>query len=232
MMGYSILLVDLDPQRSATIWYGEDGAQQGTLDMLMQETPPSSLAKDTIARNVDLVASTSGMTSADALLEKEQFGQNEKLAEAFEGGDSNERSRWDFILFDCPANFGRVTMNALVAAKELILPVEASDMALDGTSDLLDVFDDIRKYHNEDLSLLGFLICQVDHRTNHAASVTGAMRERFGDLVFEATIAQNVAVPDSYRLQAPTVLAEPDARASKEYMSVAEEIGDPQLAEA
>lgn len=227
-MGHSVLIVDLDPQRSATIWHGEGGAQRGTLEVLVEGSPPSSLFKDTIAKNVDLVPSTGSMASADALLEKEQIGQNEKLREALRG----ERTRWDYVILDCPANFGRVTMNALVAAGDLIIPVEASDMAIDGTADLLGVFEDIKKYHNSGLSLLGILLCRVDHRTNHAADVSSAMREKFEDYVFESTIAQNVAVQDSYRRQVPTVICRPDARASVEYRRVAREVGAKTLATA
>jgi chromosome partitioning protein len=218
--GRSVLVVDLDPQRSASIWLGVGNAERGTLRCLMRETAPSDIAKNTLAKNVDLVPSTEQMTSGDRLLEQQTAGQNERLREAIEG----ETTRWDYVIFDCPANFGRVTMNALVAANELILPIEASDMALDGTADLLGVFEDIRKYHNEALSVLGFLICRVDHRTNHAASVIDQMRRQFGDLVFNTTIAQNVAVPDSYRAQSPTLLAHPDARASEEYRSLSAEI--------
>lgn len=227
-MGQSVLLIDLDPQRSATIWYGEDGAQKGTIEALINEAPPSSLFKDTIAKGVDLVPSTGSMASADALLEQEQIGQNEKLKESLEG----EKTRWDYVILDCPANFGRVTMNALVAAEELVIPVEASDMAIDGTADLLGVFEDIQKYHNPDLSLLGVLLCRVDHRTNHAEDVIRAMRRKFEEYVLKATIAQNVDVQDSYRDQVPTVISSPEARASKEYMAAAREIGTKTLAAA
>lgn len=161
------------------------------------------------------------MTSAEKLLEMKQFGKNEKLKEAFGNGSSDD---WDYVFFDCPASFGRVTMNAMVAAGNLIVPIEASDMAVDGAADLLGMINDIRQYHNPDLEMAGIVVCRVDHRTNHAETVVNSLRRTFEDYVFDTTITQNVAVQDSYRHETPTVIDDPTATASREYRRLAKEI--------
>jgi chromosome partitioning protein len=193
----------------------------GAVDLLTGEATPEDVARGTKVDNLDLIPATKRMTSAEKLLEMEQFGKNEKLSEAFGNGSSDD---WDYVFFDCPASFGRVTMNGLVAADELIVPIEASDMAVDGAADLMSMISDIRKYHNPDLSLAGILVCRVDHRTNHSETVIEALRDTFEDRVFETTITQNVAVQDSYRHELPTVLDDPRATASEEYRALAEEI--------
>lgn len=125
---------------------------------------------------------------------------------------------------DCLASFGLVTMNAMVAATHVIVPVEASDMAVDGAVDLFNILSDVRKFHNENLEIEGLLVCRVDHRTNHAESVIETLRDTLGRHVFETTITNNVAVQDSYRHETPTVLDEPGATASEEYRQLAQEI--------
>lgn len=214
--GHRPLVVDLDPQGNASYWLGVEGAPSGSFDVMVEGKSPNDhiIATDF---GIDLLAATKNLTSADRLLEMEAFGQNEKLKEALA-----PTSR--LMLFDCPANFGRTTMNALTAATHVLIPVEASDMAVDGMVDLLSAFQSIRQYHNDALALLGILVCLVDHRTNHDADVISVMRKKFGQRVFDTTIARNVAVKDSYRQAEPVVTARPSARAAKEYSMLALEI--------
>lgn len=215
----SVLVMDLDAQTNATIWMGTEPEPPGAIELLTGEQSASSLARPSAVDGVDVIPATKRMTSAEQLLHEMAAGEKYRIAEMM--GDNPS---WDYVLMDCPANFGLVTMNAMVAATHIIVPVEASDMAVDGVVDLFDILSDVRKFHNEDLEVEGLLVCRVDHRTNHAASVIETLREKLGRHVFDTTITNNVAVQDSYRHEMPTVLNEPGATASEEYRNLAQEI--------
>lgn len=106
-------------------------------------------------------------------------------------------SGYDYVLLDCPPQLGILTVNVLVAAREVLVPVEAHVMALSGLAQLLETVELVRERLNPELEVTGILPCRVDARTRHSREVVGQLRERFGDLMYATAIRENVRLAEA-----------------------------------
>jgi chromosome partitioning protein len=131
---------------------------------------------------------------------------------------------WDYILMDCPPSLGILTVNALAAAQEVLVPVEAHVMALQGLVQLLQTVDIVKARLNPGLHVSGIVACRVDGRTRHALDVVEKARERFGDLVFKTVIRENVRTAEAYSFAQPVTIYDPKSAGSEDHRALALEV--------
>jgi chromosome partitioning protein len=134
------------------------------------------------------------------------------------------REQYTFILLDCPPALDLLTLNALVAADSVLIPVQCEYFALEGVSELLDTLIRIRRTHNPKLAIEGILLTMFDDRTNLSHQVRDDLKDFFGDQVFRTSIPRNVRLAEAPSYGKPITLYDPQCRGAESYMQLAEEI--------
>jgi len=215
------LLVDLDPQGNASLSFIEPGQLDRTVYELL--TDPQTLPEHCIipsgTEHLDIIGSRISLAKAEAKMVGEfdsHFRLKDKLAHV--------RDRYDFIVLDTPPTLGILTVNALVAATHLLVPIQSSYYALEGTDDLLDTFEKIRARPNPDLKFLGVVITIDDKRTILARDIRKQIREVFGDKVFKTTISKSVRLEESPAYKQSIFSFSPTSSGATEYYSLSEEV--------
>lgn len=193
-MGKEVLLVDLDPQGNATSGYGIDKrALDGCVyDVLLGEAPAEDVILSCVAEGVDILPSTINLAGAEVELVNEMAREN-RLKSALGG----LRGRYDYILIDCPPSLGLLTINALVAADKLLVPIQCEFYALEGVTKLLDSMKRVKNMLNPSLDIFGIVLTMYDSRTNLANQVVNEVRSFFGDAVFETLIPRTVKLSEA-----------------------------------
>jgi chromosome partitioning protein len=169
---------------------------------------------------VDLVPSSAWLVGVEKILAGE-VGAETILRRNL---DRLPPNRWDYVLIDCPPTLGVLTVNALAAVKELLVPVEAHVMALSGLAHLLKTVEIIKDRLNPDLQISGILACRVDARTRHAREVVEQLRQRSGDLVYKTVIRENIRLAESPSFGQPITLYDPRSAGAADYRALADEI--------
>lgn len=223
-LGKGVLLVDLDPQHSATDWLiGRDGTRdggRGLYDCLVSNATIANEVYETGVAGVDLVPSTDWMVGVDKALAGEA-GAEAVLRETLEG---LPRERWDYVFLDCPPSLGFLSVSALVAADEVLVPVEAEYMALSGLASLLGSVERVRRRLNPGLRLSAVLACKVDFRKNLSKEVVGALRGRFEGVLLDAAIRDNVRLAEAPSFGEPITAYAPRSAGAADYRAAAEEL--------
>ena len=217
--GRKVLVVDLDPQASASSWLGIKDGGRGLLDALVDNGNLADLVHLTDNGNVSAVPSSSWLVGAEKALAAEVGAETilrKKLAHL---PDS-----WDYILLDCPPSLGVLTVNALAAAHEVLVPVEAHVMALKGLAQLLQTVEVVKDRLNPSLKVSGIVACRVDGRTRHALDVVEKVRERFGSLVFRSIIRENVRLAEAYSFAQPITVYDPRSAGAEDHRALAAEV--------
>jgi chromosome partitioning protein len=215
------LLVDLDPQGNATLSYVEpDQVQRSAYDLLVE---PDARAEDSIVpttqENLDLIGARISLAKAEAKLIGEfdsHFRLKDKLLPV--------RERYDYIVIDTPPTLGILTVNALVASTHLLVPIQSSYYALEGTDDLLDTFEKIRARPNPALQFMGVVITLDDKRTVLSRDIRQQIRNVFGDKVFKTTISKSVRLEESPAYKKSIFAFSPTSSGAVEYYSLSEEV--------
>ena len=215
-----VLVIDLDPQASASGWLGVQGGGRGLLDVLVDNGNLLEVVEETEVPNVDLIPSSSWLFGIDKALAGEvgvETTLRRKIAEL-------PQDRWDYVLLDCPPNLGILTVNALSAAKEVLIPVEAHVMALSGLTQLMKTVEVIRERLNADLRVTGILACRVDARTRHSKEIVEELRQHFGDLVYPTVIRENVRLAECPSFAQPITQYDPRSAGAQDYRSLADDV--------
>ncbi len=215
-----VLLLDLDPQHSATAWYGCKDAGKGVLGLFMDGGRMLDLVQPTGAPGVDLVPSSAWLVGVEKILAGEVGA--ETILRRHLG--SLPQDRWDYILMDCPPALGVLTVNALAAARELLVPVEAHVMALSGLAHLLHTVEVVKERLNPELAVSGILACRVDGRTRHAREVVERLRERSGNLVYQTVIRENIRLAECPSFGQPITQYDPRSAGAADYRALAAEV--------
>jgi chromosome partitioning protein len=218
--GYRTLLVDIDPQCNATIALGLGKDSPRTLyDVLINEVPLEEVVLSTAIDDLDL--GPSGPDLAGATVELPRLAGSElRLREALGG----VRDRYAFTMLDCPPSLGPLTVNALVAADRVIVPVQAEYFALEGLAGLLDTLGLIQRELNPRLTVAGMLLTMYDGRTRLAQDVEREVRKHFPELVFDTVIPRNVRIGEAPSFGKPVIHHDPHCPGADAYFELAKEV--------
>lgn len=223
-LGYRVLLVDLDPQGNASTGLGiAPGNRHSTsYDLLLEHRPLRDVAQVSSVPGIWVVPSNSDLASADIELvanEKRSFLLNDALRDPDLGTLDPE-----FVLIDCPPSLSLLTVNALVAADSVLVPLQSEFFALEGLSQLMLTIRDIRKSANPRLRIEGIVVTMVDSRNRLSQQVEADARENLGDLVFTTTIPRNVRVSEAPSFGLPVISYDPNSRGADAYRRLGQEI--------
>jgi chromosome partitioning protein len=219
--GRRVLLIDLDPQHSATAWLGIRDAGQGVYGLFAENDSLPGMVLQTAVAGVDLVPSSPWLVGLEKVLAGE-VGAETILKRSLE----SLPGRWDYIMMDCPPTLGVLTVNALAAAQELLVPVEAHVMALGGLAHLLHTVEVVKDRLNPQLRVSGILACRVDMRTRHAREVVEQLRARSGNLVYRTVIRENIRLAECPSFGQPIIQYDPKSAGAADYRALAAEIID------
>jgi chromosome partitioning protein len=222
--GYRVLLIDLDPQGNASTGLGIVPLQRDrtTYDLLVDEVPLEELIKPSSVENVSVCPANADLASADIDLvanEKRSFLLHDAL-----NAKGALALGMDFILFDCPPSLSLLTVNALVAAHSVLIPLQSEFFALEGLSQLMLTIRDIRKTANPNLRIEGVVITMADGRNRLSQQVEADARQNLGDLVFQTTIPRNVRVSEAPSYALPVLSYDPSSKGAEAYRKLTMEI--------
>jgi chromosome partitioning protein len=215
-----VLLVDLDPQASASHWLGQRDAGKECLEAFTGEGNLLANFRPTPTASLEMVPASSWLFGIEKALAGE-VGAETILCRQLEAA---EPGRWDYILLDCPPNLGILTVSALTAAHEVLVPVEAHVMALNGLAQLMKTVELVQNRLNKGLQLAGILACRVDSRTKHSQEVVQHLRERFGDLVFRTIIRENIRLAECPSFSCSILDYAKGSNGSEDYLALAREV--------
>ena len=221
-MGKRVLLVDTDPQAHSTVSCVTDPSQydKSLYDVLVNSTEK---IKDIIVKSsipgLEVAISKISMAKLEPILLTE-IDAHFRLKDVIEP----VRNKYDFILIDTPPTLGLITINALVAANYLIIPIQSSYLSLEGTNDLLDTIEKVRKNINAKLEILGVVITLHDNRTNIAKDAVNRIRKAFGETVFETMISKSVKLEESPAYKESIFTYAPYSVGALQYKKLAEEV--------
>lgn len=220
--GKRILLIDADPQANATGGLGfrrqRDGEAQrlSIYDVLLGGASLRETVVGTAIPTLFLVPGSRNLIGATLELvgsERREFRLRESLAEV--------RNEYDFVLMDCPPALDLLTLNALVAADGLLVPLQAEYFALEGISELMSTLDRVAQTFNPELSLEGVLITMFDDRTNLSQQVRENLREFFGEKLYGTTIPRNIRLAEAPSHGLPVALYDPRSKGAEAYRDLA-----------
>jgi len=217
---YSTLLVDIDPQCNATVALGLPKDSERTVYDLLSGS--ASLTDIVVPSAIEgLSVAPAGPDLAGANVELPRIaGSETRLKQAL--GDVTDR--YAFTLLDCPPSLGPLTVNALVAADRVIVPVQAEYFALEGLAGLLDTLSLVQRELNPRLTIAGMLLTMFDSRTRLAQDVEREIREHFPELVFDTVIPRNVRIGEAPSFGRPVIHHDPHCAGSDAYFELAKEV--------
>lgn len=215
----NVLLIDLDAQGSSTKWFGFDMHTEGVYPLFVRDVPIEELIVSTSVDHVDMVCSSTWLVGLDKRLAQE-LGAETLLKQSLE----KLTKKYDYILIDCPPTLGILTINALAATHEIIVPVEARFMALNGLVDLLQTIDVIKKRLNPGLRVAGIVPCRVDGRTKHAHEVVEALTTNFKGMLYKSAIRENIRLSEAPSFNKPIMLYDKRSNGTIDYRSLAKEV--------
>ena len=216
------LLVDLDPQGNATMGCGinKSQVQQGTCEVLLGETPIESALVQLEGSGFTMLPTNQDLTAAEVRLLTMMTGRETKLVNALRP----VRDSFDVILIDCPPALNMLTVNALVAADSVLVPMQCEYYALEGLSALISTVDQIRESVNPTLELEGILRTMFDPRNNLANEVSAQLIMHFGDKVFRTIIPRNIRLAEAPSFGKPVLLHDKESRGALAYLALAGEM--------
>ena len=223
VLGKRVMLIDLDPQAHATLGLGCDPESLNrTVYDLFADTdmPVSELTAASNVEGLTLLPSNvllSGVELELASLENREYVLRERIKEV--------NGSYDMCLIDCSPSLSLLTVNALVASDEVIIPVQTHYYALEGLRQLLETIDIVQRRFNENLAILGVLLTFVENRTKLSRQVQRQMREYFGELVFDTVIHKDVRLAEAPSAHEPVFVYAPESTGALEHKILAEEIG-------
>jgi chromosome partitioning protein len=219
--GIPTLLIDCDPQSNSSSGLGlvKDSERPGTYQLLTGEIDGPELLLPTDIEKLKIIASSKHLIGANVELVNAEFREY-RLRHAL----TELRDQFEVIVLDCPPALDLLTLNALVAADSVLIPMQAEYFALEGVSELLDTIERIRQTLNPALSVEGVVLTMYDDRTNLAQGVTDELRNYFGELLYDTSIPRNIRLAEAPSHGKPAILYDPKSRGSESYVKLAAEV--------
>ena len=216
-----ILLIDADPQANATSGLGIEinTIKYGTYQLLEHTVKISDTIIKTKSPNVDLIPSHIDLVASEIeLVDKE--AREYMLKKTIE----KIKNQYDFILIDCAPSLGLITLNALVAANAVIIPIQCEYFALEGLGKLLNTIKSIQKIHNKELDIEGLLLTMYDTRLRLSNQVVEEVKKHFGKMVFKTIIQRNIRLSEAPSFGEDIITYDASSRGAKSYLSLGNEI--------
>jgi chromosome partitioning protein len=220
---YRILVIDSDPQGNATSGLGvaKDPERPSLYQVLLEDMPAKDAIVATDFEGLHLISADKNLVGANLELvdiPNREYRLRERIADI--------REDYRFILIDCPPALDLLTLNALVAADSVLVPIQCEFFALEGISELMDTIDRIRDYFQHPLRLEGILLTMYDDRTNLTRQVAADLREFFRDQVFRTIIPRSIRLAEAPSFGKPILAYDPRSRGAESYIKLAKEILD------
>lgn len=224
MLGQRVLVVDIDPQGNATTGLGvvKTHLQSDVYDVLLQEASIDDVAVPTEVEGLSIVPATINLAGAEIELVS-AMSRETRLRQAI----APIAERYDFVLIDCPPSLGLLTINALTAAGECLIPVQAEYYALEGLTQLTGVVARVREALNPSLRVSGVLVTMFDGRTRLAVEVFEELVKFFPQQIFKTQIPRNVRISEAPSFGKPVILFDAKSRGAQAYFALAHELLEP-----
>jgi chromosome partitioning protein len=216
-----VLLVDLDPQGNATMGSGVDKRALPTTvyDVLLESASVSEAKARSELGGYDVLGANRELAGAEVEL-VDQERRERRLKAALEAADAD----YDFVLIDCPPSLSMLTLNGLVSAHGVIVPMQCEYFALEGLSDLVNTIKQVHANLNPDLKIIGLLRVMYDPRITLQSQVSEQLKQHFGDKVFHSVIPRNVRLAEAPSYGQPGVVFDPSSRGAQSYVEFAREM--------
>ncbi|MES2903624.1 MAG: ParA family protein [Pseudomonadota bacterium] len=221
-IGWKVLLVDLDPQGNAStgLGVGHDARTTSSYELLIGRSTVLESAVATRVPRLELIPATVDLSGAEIELVDMEH-RTHRLSNAL---DAVPVGRWDVVLIDCPPSLGLLTLNAMVAAQQLLVPLQCEFFALEGLSQLLQTVERVRQSFNPSLAILGVALTMFDRRNNLSQQVADDVRACLGVAVFETVIPRNVRLSEAPSHGLPALIYDLKCPGSEAYIRLAREV--------
>ena len=222
--GKRILVVDLDPQGNASTGLGIEVEDRDftTYDLLLDDSLPQDVIQHTETDGLLIVPATVDLSSADIELfsnEKRSFLLHDALRQT-----QMDQFKFDYILIDCPPSLNLLTVNAMIAAHSVLVPLQSEFFALEGLSQFMLTIREVRQSGNKDLRIEGVLLTMYDRSNNLSQQVENDARANLGELVFQTVIPRNVRVSEAPSFAMPVLSYDPTSKGAQAYRDLAAEL--------
>ena len=220
-MGKQVLLVDLDPQGNSSSGLGIEKSEVNNCiyDVLLNEVPIEDVIVPDVCEGLDVAPATINLAGAEVELVSEMAREN-RLKDAV----GSMRGKYDYIFIDCPPSLGLLTVNALVAADKLLIPIQCEFYALEGVTKLLDSMKRVKTRLNPTLDIFGVLLTMYDGRTTLSRQVVEEVQRYFGKTVFNTLIPRTVKLSEAPSFGLPITQYDPTGKGSQSYNNLAKEV--------
>ena len=216
-----VLVIDFDPQGNSTSGYGieKDELEHDVYDVILDGFPIEDAIIETCEPNVFIVPATIQLATAEI-----ELVSLEKRESVLKEAVSRVKDEFDYVLIDCPPSLGLLTINALIAANSLIIPIQCEYYALEGVAKLLESMEMVKRHKNPNLEIFGVLMTMYDSRTTLSKQVVDEVRRYFGKTMFKTIVPRNVKLSEAPSHGLPVIKYARVSKGSLAYMKLAKEV--------
>ena len=216
-----VLVIDFDPQGNSTSGYGieKDELEHDVYDVILDDFPIEDAIIETCEPNVFIVPATIQLATAEI-----ELVSLEKRESVLKEAVSRVKDEFDYVFIDCPPSLGLLTINALIAADSLIIPIQCEYYALEGVAKLLESMEMVKRHKNPNLEIFGVLMTMYDSRTTLSKQVVDEVKKYFGKTMFKTIVPRNVKLSEAPSHGLPVIKYARVSKGSLAYMKLAKEV--------